>query len=93
VCWPSNTFAGQWSIQWHDDALGISTQWREEFYASEYLIDNDRLETSKKAYLDDWGKVLRATLLGLVECGYSAENLTDFDALLKTIEMLSTRSE
>ncbi|MDR1851417.1 MAG: hypothetical protein LBR21_02015 [Propionibacteriaceae bacterium] len=93
VCWPSNSFAGQWFIQWHDDALSISTEWREEFCASQYLIDNNHLETSKKAYLGDWGKVLRTALSGLTECGYSAENLTDFDALPRAINMLSTGSE
>jgi len=90
VDWPSNTFAGNWSLEWEGDILRVTTRWREEFYASQYLIDHSRLEVSKQAYLHDWGKVLKATLAGLLECGYSEENLADFEALPEAIGLIGT---
>jgi len=91
--WPSNSFAGDWSMEWEGDALTITAEGREEFQASRYLVENDRLETSKRAYLRYWGEVLEATLDGLIECGYSAGNLEDFDALPEAIELIRRHTE
>lgn len=88
VAWSSNTFAGSWDFKWFEDSLKIEAKWREEFGASDYLKTHTVLKTVKETFLSEWGKITDKLLVSLTECGYTCENLTDMEFLIKADKLL-----
>jgi hypothetical protein len=90
VAWPSNTFAGNWHFTWSENMLRIAAEWREEFGASDYLINNNLLVIEKDLFLGEWKSITDRLLVDLSECGYTCDNILDMKLLIEASRIIGT---
>ncbi|MDR2492065.1 MAG: hypothetical protein LBD25_01180, partial [Coriobacteriales bacterium] len=55
--------AGNWSFSWSENMLRVTAEWREEFEAADYLVNNNTLVIEKTRFLVNGAASLRRFLL------------------------------
>jgi len=93
VDWPSNTFAVNWNMVWVGDSLKITSHWREEFNATEYLKKNNIIKINRYIFLKEWKNILEILIQNLEYSGYNKQNLIDMEDLLKAYSLLEKCSD
>jgi hypothetical protein len=89
VAWPSNSFASNWHFRWSENVLRITAEWREEFEASDYLINNNLLVIEKGLFLGEWKSITDRLLIDLFDCGYTCDSILDMKLLIEANRIIS----
>jgi hypothetical protein len=69
--------------------LRVTAEWREEFEAADYLVNNNTLVIEKNAFLGEWSGIIDTLLADLQACGYTCDNLVDMSLLIEANNILN----
>lgn len=90
ICWPSNTFACDWILNWNSKMLTINSKWRSVAGHTENLLnESNEINIDIFEFTYEWKTTLKTLIINLEQCGYDKENIKDMDLLYYEFESIN----
>src|SRR5262245_32391183 len=89
ICWPSNTFASTWDVEWSGGMTAIHALWESVVGDTEPLLrqrPDVRIQTAD--FLAEWKRPLETVADALTGAGYEVEQLSGMRELLNVIALI-----